>query len=61
MHRYTDAERAAMREATRATEEHRRREWEYDRRIYAWTTSRGVALTPELEEKLREVLDRLGD
>ncbi len=57
MHRYTKAERAAMREAKRQADEEWRRKWDYDRRIYAWTTSRGIALTPGLEKKLREVLD----
>ncbi len=57
MHWYTDADREAMREAKRLAEEYWRREYEYDRRIYAWATSRGVILTPELERRLREILD----
>ncbi len=60
MHRYTDAERAAMCEAKRAAREHRRRERNDDRRIYAWATSRGIALTPDLHRRLREVLDAEG-
>ncbi len=58
--RFSDRNREAMRAAQRAAEEEQRRAWEYDRRIYAWTTLRGIALTPELDRRLREVLDRLG-
>jgi hypothetical protein len=57
MHRFTDAEREAMRAAEREAEAEQRRAWEYDRRIYAWATSRGITLTPELDRRLRGVLD----
>ncbi|MGY1699195.1 hypothetical protein [Geodermatophilus sp. SYSU D00766] len=54
---FTDGDREAMREADQEAERERRRAWEYDRTIYAWATHRGIALTPELERRLRQVLD----
>ncbi len=54
----SDKDREAMLAAKREAEAEQRRAREYDRRIYAWATSRGIALTPELDRRLREVLDR---